>query len=156
MKCELDLPLLRHFLPSVPHLGATFRKERCRGLTGQVSLAQYDPLADSPEVIALILRMREDRCYGAVGIGLYLQRHYPVYISPTTFPKILRRHHVGRASLKRSRPAPKRQTEGPPVPGSAIQVNAKFIPSLGRAGQRFYQFTTIDKATRFRVLRPSD
>jgi Integrase core domain len=32
----------------------------------------------------------------------------------------------------------------------------KFVPRVGRAGQRFYQFTAIDEATRFRVLRIYD
>jgi len=32
----------------------------------------------------------------------------------------------------------------------------KFVPRIGRARQRFYQFTAIDEATRFRVLRVYD
>ena len=32
----------------------------------------------------------------------------------------------------------------------------KFVPRVGRARQRFYQFTAIDEATRFRVLRIYD
>ena len=102
-----------------------------------------------PEVIALILRIREERRYGAVRMSLYLQRHYQVYVSPTTILKIFRRHHVGRVSLKRYHPGPKRQAEGPlPVPGQSVQVDVKFVPRVGRARQRFYQFTAIDEATR--------
>ncbi len=110
-----------------------------------------------PEVIALILRIREERRYGAVRMSLYLQRHYQVYVSPTTIMKIFRRHHVGRVSLKRYRPGPKQQAEGPlPVPGHSVQVDVKFVPRVGRARQRFYQFTAIDEATRYRVLRVYD
>jgi hypothetical protein len=32
----------------------------------------------------------------------------------------------------------------------------KFVPHVGRARQRFYQFTAIGEATRFRVLRIYD
>jgi transposase InsO family protein len=32
----------------------------------------------------------------------------------------------------------------------------KFVPRIGRARQRFYQFTAIDEATRYRVLRIYD
>jgi transposase InsO family protein len=32
----------------------------------------------------------------------------------------------------------------------------KFVPRVGKARQRFYQFTAIDEATRFRVLRIYD
>jgi transposase InsO family protein len=90
-------------------------------------------------------------------MSLYLQRHYQVYVSPTTILKIFHRHHVGRVSLKKYHPGPKRQAEGPlPVPGQSVQVDVKFVPRVGRARQRFYQFTAIDEATRYRVLRVYD
>jgi len=37
-----------------------------------------------------------------------------------------------------------------------VQLDVKFVPRVGRARQRFYQFTAIDEATRFRVLRIYD
>ena len=43
-----------------------------------------------------------------------------------------------------------------PVPGQSVQVDVKFVPHVGRARQRFYQFTAIDEATRHRVLRIYD
>lgn len=52
-----------------------------------------------PEIVSLILRIREERCYGAVRSSLNLQRHYHAYVSPTTILKIFHRHHVGRISL---------------------------------------------------------
>lgn len=86
-------------------------------------------------------------------MSVYLQRHYQVYVSPTTILKIFHRHHVGRVSLKRYRSGPKRQVEGPlPVPGQSVQVDVKFVPRVGRARQWFCQFTAIDEATRYRVL----
>jgi transposase len=41
-----------------------------------------------PEIVSLILRIREERRYGAVRTSLYLQRHYHTYVSPTTILKI--------------------------------------------------------------------
>ena len=41
-----------------------------------------------PEIVSLILRIREERRYGAVRVSLYLQRHYHAYVSPTTIRKI--------------------------------------------------------------------
>ena len=109
-----------------------------------------------PEVIALILRIREERRYGAAHMSLYLQRHDQVYVSPTTILKIFRRHHVGRVSVKRCRPGPK-PAQGPlPVPGQSVQLDVKFLLRVGRARLRFCQFTVIDEATRFRVLRVYD
>lgn len=42
------------------------------------------------------------------------------------------------------------------VPGRSVQLDFKFVPRLGKVRQRFYQFTAIDEATRFRVLRIYD
>src|SRR5258708_10833102 len=53
-----------------------------------------------PEIVSLILRIREERRYGAVRTSLYLKRHYYAYGSPTTIFKIFRRQRVARISLK--------------------------------------------------------
>ena len=42
------------------------------------------------------------------------------------------------------------------VPGRSVQLDVKFVPRVARARQRFYQFTAIDEATRFRVLHIYD
>jgi transposase InsO family protein len=110
-----------------------------------------------PEVIALILRLRQERRYGAARMSLYLQRHYQVSVSRVTILKIFRRHNVSRVSLKRYHPGPRTLTDGPlEVPGRSVQLDVKFLPRIGRARQRYYQFTAIDEATRFRVLRIYD
>jgi transposase InsO family protein len=109
-----------------------------------------------PEIVSLILRIREERRYGAVRVSLYLQRHYHAYVSPTTILKIFHRHHVGRISMKKYRPGPKPEDAPLQVPGRSVQLDVKFVPRVGRARQRFYQFTAIDEATRFRVLRIYD
>jgi len=109
-----------------------------------------------PEIVSLILRIREERRYGAVRVSLYLQRHYHAYVSPTTILKIFHRHHVGPVSRKKYRPGPKPPDAPLQVPGRSVQLDVKFVPRVGRARQRFYQFTAIDEATRFRVLRIYD
>ena len=42
------------------------------------------------------------------------------------------------------------------VPGRSVQLDLKFVPRVGKTRRRFYQFTAIDEATRFRVLRIYD
>ncbi len=69
-----------------------------------------------PEIVSLILRIREERRYGAVRVSLYLQRHYHAYVSPTTILKIFHRHHVGRISPKKV--SPRSKTGGCTPPGS--------------------------------------
>ena len=57
-----------------------------------------------------------------------------------------------RVSLKRYRPGPKRKREFT-VPGQSVQVDVKHVKL---ESGRYYQFTAIDEATRFRVLRLYD
>jgi transposase InsO family protein len=109
-----------------------------------------------PEIVSLILRIREERRYEAVRTSLYLQRHYHAYVSPTTILKLFHRHHVGQISKKKYRPGPKPADAPLQVPGRSVQLDVKFVPRVGRARQRLYQFTAIDEATRFRVLRIYD
>jgi len=72
-----------------------------------------------------------------------------VYVSVPTIYKILKRHGVPRVSMKRYRPGPRRRREFT-VPGQSVQGDVKHL-KLG--GRRFYQFTAVDEATRYRVLR---
>jgi transposase InsO family protein len=110
-----------------------------------------------PEIVSLIARIWEERRYGAVRVSLFLQCYYHAYVSPTTILKIFHHHHhVGRISLKKYRPGPKPLDASLQVPGRPVQLDVKFVPRVGRARQRFYQFTVIDEATRFRVLRIYD
>jgi transposase InsO family protein len=133
-----------------------YEKDGVAGLRDQSRRPHQIRFRTPPEIVALILRIREERRYGAVRTSLYLQRHYHAYVSPTTIFKIFRRHHVGRVSFKKYRPGPKPVDAPLPVPGRSVQLDVKFVPRLGRARQRFYQFTAIDEATRFRVLRIYD
>ena len=104
------------------------------------------------QIVSLILRIREERRYGAVRVSLYLQRHYHAHESPTTILKIFHRHRIGTVSVKKYRPGSKPPDAPLQVPGRPVLLNVKFAPRVGNARQRFYQFTAIDEATRFRVL----
>ena len=63
---------------------------------------------------------------------------------------------MGRISLQKYRPGPKPADAPLQVPGRSVQLEVKFVPRVGRARRRFYQFTAIAEATRFRVLRIYD
>ena len=69
---------------------------------------------------------------------------------PTTIHKLFHRHHVGPISQKKYRPGPKPDDAPLRVPGRSVQLDVKFVPRAARARQRFYQFTAIDEATRYR------
>jgi transposase InsO family protein len=128
------------------------RRSRQHGLEGLKNLksgSRKPHFATPPHIVALILRVRAERQYGPIRICFYLQRFHQVYVSIPTIYKILKRHGVPRVSMKRYRPGPRRRREFT-VPGQSVQVDVKHL-KLG--GRRFYQFTAVDEATRYRVLR---
>lgn len=82
----------------------------------------------------------------------YLQRYHQVYLSVPTIRRILREHQVPKVSLKRFRPGPKKRRQIQ-TPGQSVQVDVKHVRLTSG---RLYQFTAIDEATRFRVLKIYD
>jgi transposase InsO family protein len=122
------------------------------GLRDRPPGPRVSPLRTPPHIEALVLQLRRERRYGAVRLSLYLQRYYQVYLSPPTILRILREHHMPKVSWKRYRPRPRRRPELR-IPGQSVQVDVKHI----RMGSgRFYQFTALDEATRYRVLQIYD
>jgi hypothetical protein len=75
------------------------------------------------EIVSLILRIREERRYGAVRISLYLQRHRHAYVSPTTILKIF--HPDLRISYRH-------------IPQSCPEVNGKVARSHRTDSHEFY------------------
>jgi transposase InsO family protein len=129
-----------------------YRTHGTAGLRDGKPGPKHHPYATPEPIVALILRIRHERQYGPRRICLYLRRFHQTYVSPNTIFKVLKRHHVPRVSLKRYRPGSKRRREFE-RPGQSVQVDVKHLRF--DAG-RFYQFTAIDEATRYRVLKIYD
>ncbi len=98
------------------------------------------------------LRVRQERQCGAVRIALFLRRYHQIYLFLPTILRILREHRMPPISQKRYRPDPKRRREFA-LPGQSVQVDVKHVKL--QSG-RLYQFTAIDEATRYRVLKIYD
>ncbi|HZP35385.1 MAG TPA: IS481 family transposase [Methylomirabilota bacterium] len=165
-RAQARLRVLRHYEQVPRNVSQTCRffgisrtlfyrwRERCRqdglvGLRDGPRGPRYHPFTTPPHIVALILEIRRERQYGPLRIRFFLERYHQVYVSATTIHRILKQHRVPRVSLKRYRPGPRRRREIH-VPGQSVQVDVKHL-KLG--GRRFYQFTAIDEATRYRVLR---
>ena len=126
-----------------------YRKLGFEGLKNAKSGPRRHPFATPPHIVALILKVRHERQYGPIRICLFLQRYHQVYVSVPTIYKILKRHRVPRVSFKRYRPGPHRRPElNPRRPVGQVDVK-----HLKLATGRFYQFTGIDEATRYRILK---
>ena len=126
-----------------------YRREGLAGLHDGPRGPRHDPFTTPPHIVALILEIRRERQYGPLRIRFFLERYHQVYVSATTIHRILKQHRVPRVSRKRYRPGPRCRREIH-VSGQSVQVDVKHL-KLG--GRRFYQFTAIDEATRYRVLR---
>jgi transposase-like protein len=85
---------------------------------------KVSPFRTPPDIEALILRIRQERQYGAVRISLFLKRYHGVYVSPAPILRILREHQVRPVSLKRYRPGPSKRRHIY-VPGQSVQVDVK-------------------------------
>jgi transposase InsO family protein len=109
-------------------------------------------VAQPPDFERLVLRLRQERQYGVVRLSLFLHRYHQIYVSPPTIYRILKEHRVPWVSRKRFRPGPARRRELH-IPGQSVQVDVKHL-KLEQG--RLYQFTAIDEATRFRVLKLYD
>jgi transposase InsO family protein len=132
-----------------------FEKEGAIGLRERPRRPHMIRFQIPPEVIALILQIRREKEYGAPRISLHLQRYHQVYVSATTIVKILARHHMRRLGWNGRRPPPRKQAP-PRTPGESLQVDVNFVPKRISGNLQFYQFTAIDEASRFRVLRIFD
>jgi len=128
---------------------ARYRQAGVAGLRDRQRGPRHHPYTTPPHIVALILQVRRERQYGPLRISFFLQRYHQVYVSAPTIHRILKQHRVPRVSLKRYRPGPRRRRQIL-VAGQSVQVDVKHL-KLG--GRRFYQFTAIDEATRYRVLQ---
>ena len=131
-----------------------YREHGVAGLRDRSSRPNLIHYQIPPDVIALICKLRREKDYGAPRLSLHLQRYHQVYVSPCTIGKIFRQHGLRQRSWKGYR-APKK-VEVPRSPGESLQVDVKFVPRRLTGSRRFYQFTAIDEATRFRILRVYD
>lgn len=123
-----------------------------QGLRPRLPGPRVSPFRTPPHIEALVLRVRQERQYGVPRLRLFLRRYHQVSLSPPTLRRILREHHVPRVSQKRYRPGPAKRREIH-VPGQSVQVDVKHLKT--QSG-RLYQFTAIDEATRYRVLKIYD
>lgn len=109
------------------------------------------------EIVNLVLKLRQEKHYGARLMSLYLRKHYNVFVSATGIHRIYRRYNLPKLR-KGPQPKAKRKYKryNKKFPGEAVQIDVKFIKNVSHNAKRYYQFTAIDDCTRFRVLRIYD
>lgn len=102
-----------------------------------------------------IIQLRLQRKYGPDRRSFYLKQKYNWFVSSQTIWRLYKEHGLNRLKYKKNwQRYP--QSYSKAIPGDRVQVDVKFLDSLGFSGKRYYQFTAIDDCTRFRVMRIYD
>jgi transposase len=135
-----------------------YQKEGLEGLRDKSRRPIHSPLATSTEVVAKIIYLRQSYHFGSYRIKVYLERYHGIKISKSGVWWILKRLNMNLLPVsKRCRRNEDRWVRyEKPQPGHRIQVDVKFLQRIKDSRRRYYQLTTIDDCTRFRVLRIYD
>ena len=126
---------------------AGLRDQASEATPNPVSYSAGDRFLDSPDSRRAALWGCSNQAVPSAALScVRLTDHHPEDLSspsrwPNFFEEVSPRPQACRRSALGSRP---------------VCAAVKFVPRVGRARQRFYQFTAIDEATRFRVLRVYD
>lgn len=132
-----------------------YRKHGENGLIRQKPLSINHPNQISPEVVARVLKLREEHKLGTWRIKWYLERYHGINISESSVYRILKRNNVKRLDRKVTRRAMHSKRYVKVTPGHCVQVDVKFLSLevLGGKKIRRFQYTAVDDATRIRALK---
>ena len=85
----------------------------------------------------------------------YLERYHGIKISDATVSRMLKRHGVNRLSRGTRMRKVHTKCDNKQVPGHHTQMDVKFLPFIGKQGEKIrrFQYTAIEDATRVRALR---
>jgi transposase InsO family protein len=139
LKCGISRPTLRKWL----------RRYHRGGIDGLADGSRRPCSSPgrkvTPDLEALILRIRQERKSGVKMIRSELLRLYGISLSLATIHKVLKRNQVmPLPKYQRPKRTPKRYNR--PVPGERVQMDVCKIAS------GLYQYTAIDDCTRYKVL----
>ena len=118
-------------------------------------IAHSHPRKTSNEVVEKILELRSEYQIGSLQITYYLDRYHGIKISESTVTRVLRFHGLSRLPKTAPRRALHTKRYAKKVLGHHVQVDVKFLQLKDVEGKtvKRYQYTTIDDATRIRVLQ---
>lgn len=137
-KCGISRPTLRKWY-------RRYQKKGVQGLNNLNKKPYKSPnLKINPQIIKLILDIRENRNLGARRIRTELIRLHNISLSLATIHKVLTTQCA--MSIKKLRRKKKFKRNNRPIPGDRIQNDTcKIAPGI-------YQYTAIDDCSRWRVL----
>lgn len=130
---------------------------------GETALINSKPCPQNPKIRVSkpiedkIIYIRKNYHFGALKISWYLERYHGIKVSSGGVQGVLKRNGLNRLpdfARKRSKIANFQRYEKS-VPGHHIQMDVKFLKFITENNRKVkrFQYTTIDDATRIRVLK---
>lgn len=130
---------------------ANFRKSGIQGLENQSTRPKSHPKETSIRVKEEIIALRKQTKLCARKLCWKLEKRN-IYIHHRTIGKIIKQEGLVRKYRRRkAKPYLKREFK----PGELIEIDVKYVPQR-LENKRYYQFTAIDCATRWRYLSVYD
>jgi len=137
---------------SIKYWLANYRKHGVVGLENRSTMPRSSPREVPIRTKERIIELQHETSVFAKKIFWKLEKEH-VVVSESTAARVLRRERLTRKyrSRKKYPPIPKTML----LPGELVEIDIKFVPNRIN-GKRYYQFTAIDCATRWRYLEIFD
>lgn len=131
---------------------AKYREHGLSGLENKSTRPKSQPNETPIRIKERVIELRNETSLAALKIHWLLEDEGTL-VHPRTAGRILKREGLTRRYRSRKEPLP-----GPKVhlrPGDLVEIDIKYVPHRIK-GKRFYQYTAIDCATRWRFLKIYD
>lgn len=131
---------------------AAFRKQRLEGLENKSSKPKTHPRETPIRIKERIIELRKGKKRCALKLKWDLEDE-GIFIHHQTVQKIIKKE--GLTKKYRSRKLRPKYVRKSLEKGELVEIDIKYVPGRIK-GRRYYQFTAIDCATRWRYLRASE
>lgn len=126
-----------------------YRQDGIKGLGAKSTRPKGHPRETPIRLKERILELRKNTGLGAMKLHWKLQKE-GFYIHPRTIGKIIKQEGLTRKY--RIRKVKYRYVKAIPRPGELVEIDVKYVPKKLNK-QRYYQFTAIDCASRWRYIK---
>lgn len=131
---------------------ANYRESGMEGLAAISTRPKSQPEETAIRVKERIIDLRKETRFSALKLKWYLAEE-GIAVHPRTIGKILKREGLTRKY--RVRKIQYKYVRALLMPGEMVEIDIKYVPDRIK-GQRYYQFTAVDSASRWRRLRVFD
>ena len=131
---------------------AAYRKYGEKGLEPKSTKPKSNPRETPIRIKERIIELRKETKLGALKLHWKLKKE-GVFIHPRTIGKILKKEGLTRKY--RTKKIKYKYVRALLKPGELVEIDVKYVPQRIK-GKRYYQFTAIDCASRWRYLQVYD